>query len=251
MESIRYSDIGIDFSKIGEWITSKAEGRNGLNIVGVSKGAMEALFAWCLLDEPPHIDNLMIVSSPHDLDDVVHKREVELITNADLDGDALEKLIYQLALSLNIELRGSPKGEEMDRRTFLTRIVDAGKRAVRETVTGVSPKLFLSGLMLIRHLDTSHVIEILRAKGAIDNKTNVYYAYSGSVPDTVVHAHSAAQKYEHDVRKAKASFKKVPYPHGGHADIHFAAGALRDPFWSDQQKRWLGEDASGGVVLPI
>lgn len=249
----RYSDKGIEVDKLSDWIQRSAKGRTGLNMVGVSKGTLEGLLAWAQLDNPPHMDNLIIIGSPSGIQDVYMQDVVEKIMNKDINPDLRHKLLFQLALSMDIVLNNGERSGSQDeqnqysRRGLIDGILTAGRRAAQETVQGVSPALYWSGLQIVYNFQAAVLMQILRDKGAITPDTNIYYIKCPPENDKTVIVDQADNNFRQVAEQLHARYMSVIYD-GGHAQAFKGLEALRDRFWEDQRRR-MREKAIADVAM--
>jgi pimeloyl-ACP methyl ester carboxylesterase len=139
----------------------------GINILGHSMGSLTLLRALLLTEQPLHVDNFILVSSPSGLDDVYRKKDVAWAVEHGFDGNFAEELLFNLI-----------NDHTSDRPGFLGKMKDVWTRAVHNTETGVSPKVYMDQLRIVYETKLMSMIGELAARGIIDNKTRVIYCKS-------------------------------------------------------------------------
>lgn len=201
---------GISAVEDADCIFQYAADGGSINVLGHSMGSLTIFDALLAMEEPLHVDNFILVSSPFGLDDVFRKGDVAWVVEHGLDGDAVEKFVFNI---LN--------DHSSQRPGFLGKMADILSRAAHHTTEGVSPMVYVDQLKIIYHANLMSKIGELAAKGIITPKTRVRYCKSPR--DGTVIADQACNNFGRFFTDPRlgADFSVVTFD-GGHADTQAA-----------------------------
>jgi hypothetical protein len=211
---LNHPNQGVLFVENAERMSEYVRDTDGIKLFCHSMGFLTAMYSLLAMENPPHVDEIMTLSSPTGLQDVVRKDDVRLVVESGAPADVMTKFIYTLLAE-----------HDSDRGDIVSRAVDVLKRAYRNSQSGVSPMVCLDQLQIIYH--ATLLEDTPKFKGIITPQTK--FTSCITTHDGTVHYRQAGNSIREFATDPMlgAQFQEVSFD-GGHADGRVALRTVKD-----------------------